>query len=93
MCLKKENMQVAIKTKSPRSPWRHTTRQPAKPRLSRKVIRSARVNLNRYWNKFEEMAANKVPLTFIPTEDCMFLSSVDNEINENILNEWREIGN
>lgn len=29
--------------------------RPKLPKLSRKIVKSARVNLNRYWNKFEEL--------------------------------------
>lgn len=29
--------------------------QPLKPKLPRQIVRSAKVNLNRYWHKFEEM--------------------------------------
>lgn len=32
----------------------HITR-PKLPKLSRKIVKSARVNLNRYWHKFEEL--------------------------------------
>ncbi|KAF5291559.1 hypothetical protein FQR65_LT01872 [Abscondita terminalis] len=75
MCLKKE-------IKSPRSPWRQMLRQTIKPRLSRKVIKSARVNLNTYWNKFEELASSKAPL--------IEFAIIDNEINDNIHNEWKD---
>ncbi|KAB0790369.1 hypothetical protein PPYR_15261 [Photinus pyralis] len=73
MCL---NNYATTKPKSPRSPWRQL-RQPIKPRLSRKVIKSARVNLNRYWSKFEELSKGSET------------STADNEVNENICNELK----
>lgn len=33
-----------------------------KLRLSRRVVPNARVNLNSYWNKFEEFADQNLPL-------------------------------
>lgn len=42
----------------------------------------ARVNLNKYWSKFEEVTANVLPSLLRPEED--------NEINENLTNELRE---
>ncbi|CAH1383111.1 unnamed protein product [Tenebrio molitor] len=79
MCVCKELS--GCKAKSPRSPFRRHT--PVKPRLSRKIVSSARVNLNCYWAKFEE-------LTTKPLIPC---SALDNEINENLANEMRELGN
>jgi hypothetical protein len=104
MCVCKELS--GCKAKSPRSPFRrHTVSlvlvqnsgdfdarsganldlslQPVKPRLSRKIVSSARVNLNCYWAKFEE-------LTTKPLIPC---SALDNEINENLANEIRDLGN
>lgn len=34
-----------------------------KLRLSRRVVPSARVNLNSYWNKFEDLASQNLPMT------------------------------
>lgn len=33
-----------------------------KLRLSRRVVPNARINLNSYWNKFEELADQNLPL-------------------------------
>ncbi|EFA08876.2 hypothetical protein TcasGA2_TC006577 [Tribolium castaneum] len=73
MCLSHE----MIKLRSPRS--RRLQREPLKPRLSRKIVAGARVNLNLYWAKFEEIARKNCRL--------------DNEINENLANELKELGN
>lgn len=32
-----------------------------KPRLSRKLVKSAKINLNKYWNKFEELITPEIP--------------------------------
>ncbi|XP_055703730.1 uncharacterized protein LOC129802156 [Phlebotomus papatasi] len=47
MCIVKEN--------SCESAWRNIFKKPLKPKLPRQIVRSAKVNLNRYWHKFEEM--------------------------------------
>ncbi|KAK5641679.1 hypothetical protein RI129_010226 [Pyrocoelia pectoralis] len=79
MCLNNYATTTTTKLKSPRSPWRQILRQPIKPRLSRKIIKSARVNLNCYWSKFEELSNGRGEI-----------SSTDNEINENIFNELKD---
>ncbi|KAL0275220.1 UNVERIFIED_CONTAM: hypothetical protein PYX00_003147 [Menopon gallinae] len=67
-----------------------------KPKLPRKITRTAKINLNRYWSMFENMMvpeggspssnSNAVNNEFVDT-------SMNNEINENISNEQREIDN
>ncbi|KAJ3646038.1 hypothetical protein Zmor_023649 [Zophobas morio] len=84
MCLCKDLPEMVCKPRSPRSPWRRHQREIVKPRLSRKIVSSARVNLNCHWAKFEEIA-DMVKITNRP--------SLDNEINENLANEIRELGN
>lgn len=32
--------------------------QPLKPKLTRKLVSKAKINLNKYWNKFEELLSN-----------------------------------
>lgn len=52
----------------------------------------ARVNLNRYWSKFEELASAKMPLT--TTQECFYIrrcfTADDNEVNDNLVNELNE---
>lgn len=67
-----------------------------KPRLPRKITRTARINLNKYWSVFESMMvtdrnaqssnANAAGNEFVDT-------AMNNEINDNISNEQREIDN
>ncbi|KAJ6650129.1 Enhancer of split mgamma protein [Pseudolycoriella hygida] len=37
--------------------WTHLFRKPYKPKLPRKIVSSAKVNLNKYWHKFEDFFA------------------------------------
>ncbi|RZB40754.1 hypothetical protein BDFB_004709 [Asbolus verrucosus] len=60
--------------------------QPPRPRLSRKIVASARVNLNRYWSQFEESTR---PITVMDGDR----SSLDGEISGNLAEEIRELGN
>ncbi|VEN53028.1 unnamed protein product [Callosobruchus maculatus] len=83
----------------PRSPWRRQQRELPKPRLSRRIVPSARVNLNNYWPKFEEMSLQgSVLATYdMSTSNEMLRSTLystfhDNEINENLVNELMELG-
>ncbi|KAJ8927609.1 hypothetical protein NQ314_019907 [Rhamnusium bicolor] len=87
------------KPKSPRSPWRRNLKEPMKPRLSRKIVSNARVNLNAYWSKFEELSKQKSPLVSFDAPstadvlNCARYSTFhDNEINENLINELMELG-
>lgn len=54
--------------------------QPLKPKLSRKVVKGSKINLNQYWNKFQETV----------TFPVLLQPEVDNEINDNLSNEWKE---
>lgn len=56
--------------------------QPLKPKLSRTIVSSARINLNKYWSKFEEVTSNALPNLLKPEEE--------NVINDNLTNELRE---
>ncbi|XP_055691603.1 uncharacterized protein LOC129794770 [Lutzomyia longipalpis] len=47
MCVAKENPSE--------SAWRDMFKKPLRPKLPRHIVKSAKVNLNRYWHKFEEM--------------------------------------
>lgn len=59
---------------------------------------SARVNLNMYWSKFEDLANdnNIVTIDLPSTADILrtslFTTYHDNEINENLVNELMELG-
>ncbi|CAG9767103.1 unnamed protein product [Ceutorhynchus assimilis] len=89
MCHKKTIMSDATNKKCPRSPFRRRNiGEPQRPRLSRRVIATARVNLNSYWSKFEELSKENVPLATqqMPTA-FMFSTYHDNAINENLINE------
>ncbi|CAH1981478.1 unnamed protein product [Acanthoscelides obtectus] len=84
---------------SPRSPWRRQHRELPRPRMSRRIVPSARVNLNNYWPKFEEMSTqSSLLVTFdLPASSDILRSSLystfhDNEINENLVNELMELG-
>lgn len=61
--------------------------QPKKPKLSRKIVQSAKVNLNLYWNEFQvdHLASEMDYLS-------MKIDSVhhQNAINENLSNELME---
>ncbi|GAB0099485.1 uncharacterized protein DMENIID0001_153500 [Sergentomyia squamirostris] len=50
MCLLKENP-------NSESVWKNFFAKPIMPKLPRQIVRSARVNLNKYWHKFEDMIA------------------------------------
>ncbi|CAH0564383.1 unnamed protein product [Brassicogethes aeneus] len=93
MCLVNDITVKNMPTRSPRSPWRRTLREPIKPRLSRKIITSARVNLNSYWSKFE--ATSKPSMLDIDISHLLSsrVSSSENEITDNIINELMELGN
>lgn len=75
--------------------------QPVKPKLSRKITSSARLNLNRYWSKFEELLSpDKHPfgyaaagLTNGAVNNQLITTDLTNEINENLANELRENNN
>lgn len=58
--------------------------QSLKPKLTRKVVNSARVNLNKYWNKFEELATAGRPLMSL---EINHNRRCDNEMNDNTINE------
>lgn len=76
--------------------------QPVRPKLSRKVVSGARVNLNLYWSKFEEVTSLNRPSNALlfasPPEQVVTSSDItialdDNAINDNLANERTEIGN
>nr|CAI5838511.1 unnamed protein product [Callosobruchus analis] len=82
---------------TPRSPWRRQQRELPKPRLSRRIVPSARVNLNNYWPKFEEMSLQSSVSYEVSASNDIIRSSLysafhDNEINENLVNELMELG-
>ncbi|XP_028132633.1 uncharacterized protein LOC114328079 [Diabrotica virgifera virgifera] len=86
------------KTRSPRSPYRRQHREIIKPRLSRRIVPSARVNLNNYWLKFEELhnesascATFDSPSTAELLRNSQYSTFQDNEINENLVNELLEL--
>ncbi|GLV34816.1 hypothetical protein CBL_09297 [Carabus blaptoides fortunei] len=100
MCQSKQSEVPAVK--SPKSPWRRLFRQPVRPKLSRKVVTGARVNLNLYWSKFEEVTSFNRPSNVLlyasPSEQVVTSSDVtiahdDNAINDNLANERTESGN
>lgn len=70
-----------------------------KLRLSRRVVPSARVNLNSYWNNFEELANQNLPLVNFGTSNtCELITTTMrqlemNPVEENQLNEQLESGN
>lgn len=68
-----------------------------KPRLSRKIVSSAKVNLNAYWSQFEELSKQASLLTYDSTNDwsntTVYSVYEDNEINDNLINELMELGN
>ncbi|KAJ8956640.1 hypothetical protein NQ318_013994 [Aromia moschata] len=98
MCFCKMPEKAKPKTPS-RSPWRRNLREPMKPRLSRKVVPGARVNLNAYWSKFEEMSKQRDSLVTFDSpssvevfNNARYSTFHDNEINENLVNELMELG-
>nr|XP_023025595.1 uncharacterized protein LOC111513604 [Leptinotarsa decemlineata] len=101
MCFRNNKVPETSKQKAPRtprSPWRRH-RELMKPKLSRKIVPSARVNLNAYWSNFEDLSKKGSVVTFdVPpsTADIlrssMFSAFHDNEINENLVNELLELG-
>lgn len=70
-----------------------------KLRLSRRVVPSARVNLNSYWSNFEDLANQNLPLvTFELPNTCEILTNTMRQlemkpVEENELNEQLEFGN
>lgn len=69
-----------------------------KIRLSRRVVPSAKVNLNSYWNKFEELANQNLPIISLEipnTGDIIEINPLKspqlNLSDENMLN--KELGN
>lgn len=62
-----------------------------KPRLPRKIVSSARVNLNAYWSQFEELS--KQLLTYDAADWSNAEAYQENEINDNLINELMELGN
>ncbi|KAJ8977228.1 hypothetical protein NQ317_003221 [Molorchus minor] len=92
-------MPEAAKPKTPKSPWRRHLREPMKPKLSRKIVSNARVNLNAYWSKFEELSKQRsslvtfdTPSTIEVLNNTRYSTFQDNEINENLINELVELG-
>lgn len=68
-----------------------------KPKLPRKLARTPRINLNKYWNLFEEMMTNDNSGNSSRQEQSAEQNSrlfedldMNNEINENISNELKE---
>ncbi|KAJ8916800.1 hypothetical protein NQ315_005805 [Exocentrus adspersus] len=94
MCFRNK-LTEALKAKSPRSPFRRHYREPIRPRLPRRIVPSARVNLNAYWSQFEELSKSSVLTYDLSNTGDRFSSSMyqDNEINDNLLNELMELGN
>ncbi|KAF7271869.1 hypothetical protein GWI33_015288 [Rhynchophorus ferrugineus] len=90
MCRKQTLLEMLPKTTSPLSPRRRNIREPMKPRLSRKIIKSARVNLNCYWSQFEEVVKQDSSLVTYQLPE-MYTTYYDNEINENLINELLEL--
>lgn len=70
-----------------------------KPKLSRKIVPSARINLNNFWDAFEDVSKQKsAVVTFESPNLAEVLRSTafstfhDNAINENLVNELLELG-
>ncbi|GBP30525.1 hypothetical protein EVAR_94705_1 [Eumeta japonica] len=74
MCLVNENdLPKSPKNASPRSPWaKFLNRQNAKPRLPRKVVTSARVNLNKCWSKLGELISNSSARSELPNSTTAY---------------------
>lgn len=59
-----------------------------KIRLSRRVVPSARVNLNSYWNKFEEMSTQNLSLVSLEVPStCDVLTNPMRQLQMNHLEE------
>ncbi|KAG5895821.1 hypothetical protein JTB14_028525 [Gonioctena quinquepunctata] len=98
LCNKMSEANKQKTPRTPRSPWRRH-KEPVKPKLSRRIVPSARVNLNAYWSKFEELSKHgtsvvtfEIPSTSEILRSSMYSTFHDNEINENLVNELLELG-
>lgn len=63
-----------------------------KPKLSRKITSSAKINLNLYWSRFEDQAASmrsSQSTKIIPSIELIHTTaaSIDTEINERLAND------
>lgn len=55
------NKEKELKQTNVNSDWTQLFRKPLKPKLTRKIVSSAKLNLNRYWHKFEELLTTDNP--------------------------------
>lgn len=73
--------------------------QSMKLRLSRRVVPSARVNLNSYWNLFENLANQNLPLANLESPTInngpggQFRFQQLDPVDDNLINEILELGN
>lgn len=73
--------------------------QSMKLRLSRRVVPSARVNLNLYFGKFEDLAKQNLPLARFEMPSTSDIISTElrqlqmEAVNDNLINELLEYGN
>lgn len=71
--------------------------QPKKPKLSRKIVQSSKVNLNLHWDSFEEDDMTKdfdlsLKIHSDTTTSSNFVNvHVQNAINDNLANERAEL--
>ncbi|GJQ86091.1 hypothetical protein Trydic_g15248 [Trypoxylus dichotomus] len=101
MCLIHQENIESSQGKTTKSPWKRLIRQQLKPKLTRTVVHSAKVNLNRYWSKFEQISLSRGNLmTFLSvtnksetittppaTSDGSFLHQASTMVEDNEVND------